>query len=181
MGNIPFKLETKNSTLVQSSVFALLFTILILKWVFPEKPVAEKILKWEEVAYVNENGKPQLKQWRIDDIKARIKGLEQAEQYVLIAASDGTYECFHCPRGTSFLEKGMVWKYGITRQGASGRYENDWLNRMRLSYIIQFKGTYQDCLTEELRKIGLYPLHQDNLNRPILERMARPPGNKIDG
>lgn len=176
--------DHKKALSVLSSIAALVGMILFLLWFFKDKPkepvTAERILKWDEVAYIDENGKPQLKQWRIEDIKGKIKSLEKAEQYVLVAASDGAFECFHCERGTCFLKKGMIWKYGVTRQGVGGRYDNDWLNRMRLTYIVQFNGTYQECLTEELRKIGLYPLHQDNLSRHVSERMARPPGNKID-
>ncbi len=180
MGNIPFKLETKNSTLVLSSVFALLFTILILKWVFPEKPVAEKILKWEEVAYVDENGNAKLKPERIQEVQQKIKEFDQSEQYVLLARKDGWYSCPHCERGTFFLKAGEVAKYGITRKGENKRYARDYMERMGLEYRIQFRGNYAECLKAELAQIAKYPILLENIRRQAHLRLARPPLNLTD-
>lgn len=140
----------------------------------------QKNLNWDDVAFIDEQGELQLKEWRAQDLNRQVEELEQAEQYVLLARTDGHYICYHCSSGTCFLKKGMVWKYGVTRKGMSGRYKTKWLIGMNLLYLAEFQGTYQECLIQEKSKIMLYPLHQDNLVRNIAERMARPPGNKND-
>ncbi len=140
----------------------------------------QKNLNWDDVTYIDEQGEPQLKEWREQDLKRQVEELEQAEQYALMAKADGQYVCYHCNSGTCFLQKGMVWKYGVTRKGMSGRYKTKWLIGMNLLYLAEFQGTYQECLIQEKSKILRYPLHQDNLVRNISERMARPPGNKND-
>ena len=140
----------------------------------------QKNLNWDDVAYFDEQGEPQLKEWRRLDLEKQLEELEQAEQYVLLARTDGAYICYNCSSGTCFLKKGMVWKYGVTRKGVSNRYPGEWLSDMRLGYIVQVRGTVYECLIEEKQKIFLYPLHLDNQIRKPADRMARPPGNKND-
>lgn len=137
-------------------------------------------LIWDDVAYVDEKGEAHLKEWRALELQKKMEALAQAEQYALIAIRDRWYECYSCPNKTYYLREGMIWKYGVTTRGQSGRYTTVWLYQMQLAYQIQFKGTYQECLLEEKRKIILYPLHPDNLARLPTERLARPPGNKND-
>lgn len=140
----------------------------------------KKNLNWEDVTYIDEYGEPQLKEWRAQDLERQVEELEQAEQYVLLAVEDGFYLCYHCNSRTCYLQQGMVWKYGVTRKGMSGRYKTKWLMSMNLIYKVQFRGTLQECLIKEKSKIISYPLHHDNMVRNIAERMARPPGNKND-
>lgn len=164
-----------------------IFVILLLSLLFylyqpAQKAIVmdQKPLDWDDVAYFDEQGEPQLKDWRTKDFDRQVEELEQAEQYVLLARTDGQYVCYHCRGGTCFLQNGMVWKYGVTRKGMSGRYKAKWLVGMNLRYQVQFMGTYQECLIQEKSKIMLYPLHHDNMVREVTERMARPPGNKND-
>lgn len=147
----------------------------------PENIVTDqKKLNWDDVAYIDEQGELQLKEWRLEELDKKIKEFEEAEQYALIAKADGQYICYVCNRGTCFLQKGMVWKYGVTRRGVDKRYPGDSLFKMNLYYQIEFQGTHQECLIEEKRKIFLYPLYHDNMVRKASERMLRPPGNKND-
>jgi hypothetical protein len=147
----------------------------------PEKIITnQKSLNWEDVAYIDEHGELQLKEWRLQELDKKIDEFEQAEQYALVAKKDGYYVCYHCSITTCFLQQGMVWKYGVTRKGAIKRYPGEWLANMHLDYIVQFRGTNHECLIEEKRKIFLYPLHFDNQIRESMDRMARPPGNKND-
>ena len=147
----------------------------------PENIVTDqKKLNWDDVAFIDEQGELQLKEWRTQDLERQLQELEQAEQYVLLARTDGAYICYDCSSGTCFLKKGMVWKYGVTRKGVSNRYPGEWLSDMRLGYIVQVRGTVYECLIEEKQKIFLYPLHLDNQIRKPVDRMARPPGNKND-
>jgi len=145
-----------------------------------EKIVSAKNLTWDDVAFVDEDGVPRLKEWRILALNKQTEALENSEQYVLLALEDGFYDCYHCGSPTCYLQKGMVWKYGVTRRGVAGRYAASWLLNMNLGYQIQFEGSYQECLAQEKSKIILYPLHPDNMTRKTIERMARPPGNKND-
>lgn len=140
----------------------------------------QRSLQWDDVAYIDEHGEPQLKEWRILDIERQIEELKQAEQYVLLTVDDGFYLCYHCNSRACYLQQDMVWKYGVTRKGVSGRYTTKWLISMNLIYKVQYRGTLQECLIKEKEKIGSYPLHHDNMVRNIAERMARPPGNKND-
>ena len=147
----------------------------------PENIVTDqKKLNWDDVAYIDEQGELQLKEWRLEELDKKIKEFEEAEQYALIAKADGQYICYVCNSATCFLQKGMVWKYGVTRRGVDKRYPGDSLFKMNLYYQIEFQGTHQECLIEEKRKIFLYPLYHDNMVRKASERMLRPPGNKND-
>ena len=63
------------------------------------------------------------------------------------------YPCYSCVASkTIFLNKGETWKYGMTTKGKNGRYGNK-LEPLNLLYIVQFKGTIEQCLKEERRKI----------------------------
>jgi hypothetical protein len=147
----------------------------------PDGGIADaRRLRWEDVAYEDKHGKAHLQEWRLRDIQRQHDELEDSEQYVLLATEDGLYECFYCPTQTCFLRKGMVWKYGVTTKHMGGRYPGNQLINNRLNYMVQLRGTYQQCRAEEIRKIVFYPLHPDNLGRPLHERLARPPGNKDD-
>ncbi|MBL7783256.1 MAG: hypothetical protein JNM22_18645 [Saprospiraceae bacterium] len=177
----PDKITRQN--FIQIGTFVILLLSLLFYLYRPSQKAItadQKSLEWDDVAYFDEQGEPQLKDWRLKEFDKQVEEFEQAEQYVLLAKSDGIYVCYHCNSGTCFLQKGMVWKYGVTRRGVSRRYPGKWLTNMGLDYVVQFLGTTHECLIEEKRKIFQYPLHLDNLFRTPVDRMARPPGNKND-
>lgn len=175
--------KTTRQKFIQTGIFVIAFLSLLFYLYLPgQKTITadQKPLNWDDVAYFDEQGEPQLKDWRLKDLDKQVAEFEEAEQYVLLAKADGMYVCYHCRGGTCFLKTGMVWKYGVTRRGASRRYPGKWLTNMGLDYVVQFLGTNHECLIEEKRKIFQYPLHLDNQARKPAERMARPPGNKND-
>lgn len=127
----------------------------------------------------DDNGQPQLSEWRKEKLEKELKNLEHAEQYVLLATMSGTYPCFSCiDKATIRLRKNQIWKYGITTKGKEGRYEENWLRTMNLKYVIQFEGTITECLREERIKIYNYAIHPENIIRK--KPLIRPPGNKND-
>lgn len=126
----------------------------------------------------DEKGTPRLALWRKQKLEKEIEELDEAEQYVIVAAIAGNYPCYSCVASkTIFLNKGEVWKYGMTTKGKGGRYGNK-LEPMNLLYIVQFKGTIEQCLKEERRKIYQYAILPENLKRKT--PLIRPPGNKKD-
>lgn len=174
-----------NSGVIRNTVLALLAIILATFAYFQNRttevlPIAEKIFKWDDFAYIDEDGKAKLKPERITEIQRKLKEYDEAEQYVLLAKIDGWYSCPHCEQGTFYLLKGEVAKYGITKKGGSGRYDRDYLYRMKLDYQVQFRGNYADCLKAELAQIAKYPLLHENLRRDPELRLARPPMNLQD-
>jgi len=107
------------------------------------------------------------------------------EQYVLLARINGWYPCLNCKgKKQVFLKIGEVWRYGVT--GELGRYPQQIyykkadiiLNDDFLEYRTQFRGTRQECLQEELRKIIKYPELPECLARNFL--LERPAGNPQD-
>ncbi len=126
----------------------------------------------------DDQGNPILHPERGEKLARELNELDHAEQYVLIAARNGPYPCYHCAgKSTIFLQRGHVWKYGVTRKGETGRYGR-WHLDMGLLYVIQYEGPWQDCLREEKTKIYHYAIHPENLARPV--PLIRPPGNKQD-
>jgi hypothetical protein len=122
-------------------------------------------------------GNPVLHPERLAKMEREIEKLDEAEQYALLAAAEGWYPCFNCLDAQIFLLAGEVWKYGVTTNGSS-RYSESFYATNRLLYFSQFKGTLQECLQEEKRKIYHYAILPENVKRqrPLL----RPPGNKND-
>ena len=126
----------------------------------------------------DDTGQPKLAKWREDKLSNELLGLEQAEQYALVAKVDGYYPCFSCPiKQNILLKKGDIWKYGYTSKGKTGRYSTS-LEGKRLIYVIQHTGTIEACLKEERKKIYYYALSSENLKR--VKPLIRPPGNKQD-
>lgn len=133
----------------------------------PEPITAErKYETFEDFTQKKEDGTYELRQSRKDKLNSDIKRMrEDAEQYILLAKSDGYYQCLHCPRGTFYLYQGEVAKVGTTIQGED-RYDSNWLKRMNLQYSVEFRGTSQQALEREKIRIGMYPLTEENLQRP---------------
>lgn len=133
-------------------------------------------LKWTDVVEWVDG------QWRLQPKRAaerdkQMKKIDIAEQYALIANVPGYYECLHCPSKRIFLKSNEVWKYGVTNQGERQRYTTQFLRQSQLRYLVQFSGTYSQCLVEEKRKLFEYPLLPENLARPDSIKLVLPPGN----
>ncbi len=125
------------------------------------------------------DGSPRLSPKRSAKLKKELDELDEAEQYVLLAEINGEYPCFSCPSLSSiYLQKGEVWKYGVTQKPGGARYSSKYLTNMYLFYETQFVGTIQKCLKEEKRKIYYYAVRPENLKRKI--PLIRPPDNKQD-
>jgi len=130
----------------------------------------DEVVEWRE-------GTPMLKkQWQKRLEKER-EELYAAEQYALLANENRRYPCLKCQKPEVYLFENEVWKYGVTKKGQAGRYTDEYLLEMKLSYHVQKRGTILECLEEEKLKIFNYPLLPENLARTEQERLARPPGN----
>lgn len=135
-------------------------------------------LKWSDVVeYVN--GELQLTPKHQGKLQKKLNELDEAEQYALIATTDGLYPCLHSGHALYQLHIGEVWKYGVTVKGERGRYTAQFLQDNAVSYIVQLRGTMGDCLKEEQRKLFSYPLLPENLAREENNRLLRPPYNPI--
>ena len=130
----------------------------------------EEMVEWDE-------GKPRLKKEFAERLERELLEIDDALQYVLLANRDGQYPCKGCPGESVFLNKGEVWRYGVTRKGEKGRYSEWYLKNSFLDIFVQFRGDMNDCLKQEKLKIFNYPLLPENLARPAGERLASPPGN----
>lgn len=128
------------------------------------------------IAY-DEGGFPVLAEWRQEKLNKELEDMEFAEQYVLLAKTNGQYPCLNCrDRKVIYLKKGEVWKYGFTTKGQQGRYPK--LAGQNLIYVIELSGSIQECLQQERFKIYHYALLPENISRSI--PLIRPPGNKQD-
>lgn len=83
----------------------------------------------------------------------------------LVATMSGNYP--NVRGGTTFLNKGDVWKFGETTSGS--RYSDSYLNGARLQQINLFPGNQIEIKIQE--KITIYGY--------FMERGSLPPGNKI--
>lgn len=117
-------------------------------------------------------GVPQLHPRRLGKLDKEIREIDNAEQYVLIVLKEGWYECFTCVGKMIYLYPGQVWKYGVTRKGATQRYGKQVLYGKNLQYLAQFQGDYARCLIQEKIKIYHYPLLPENLARPDSLRLV---------
>lgn len=138
------------------------------------------VAHWKEADFLDEDeeGNPILSEKRQRELDDALKELDDAEQYVLLADTEGYYPCFNCgDEATIYLFLGEVWRYGTTTKGEKGRYGNS-LSGKELVYLVQFRGPLQECLRQEKIKIFNYARLPENLKRPI--PLKRPPGNKVD-
>ncbi len=145
-------------------------------WVLVAAGFMAAVLTFDEVVEWKD-GEPRLTKKRERQMQKELRELQEAEQYALIAKQPKFYRCLKCPVPAIFLNIGEVWKYGVTRKGQDGRYHKDFLVQNDLDYLPQFRGSLHECLEEEKRKIFQYPLLPENLIRPPLQRLAKPPGN----
>lgn len=135
-------------------------------------------LKWSDVIeYIN--GEPRLTAKHQQQLQKKLNELEEAEQYALVAMTDGWYPCLHSGRALYHLHIGEVWKYGVTTKGERGRFTGQFILDNSVAYVIQYTGTVGECLKEEQAKLFSYPLLPENLARPEKDRLIRPPYNPV--
>ena len=126
-----------------------------------------------------EEGTPALNPQEEAKLLKRLKEIDDSEQYALVATEDGWYPCLHSGRKTCYLRVGEVWKYGVTSKGQIGRYSVSFLLKNNVSYFLQFRGNFAECLKQEQIKLYNYPYLPENLARPPSERLPRPPYNSV--
>ncbi len=132
---------------------------------------------FSKLRFSGEKEIPQLNPGDEAKLQKRLREIDEAEQYALIANDEGWYLCNHLGRTTFHLLPGEIWKYGVTTKGQVGRYSFKYLEKTNVSYIVQFEGTIAECLKEEQRKLFAYPYLPENLARPKKDRLPRPPYN----
>lgn len=130
-----------------------------------------------KVDFSAESEAPTLSPQEEAKLQKRLKEIDDAEQYVLIALESGWYPCNHPGRPAFFLHEGEVWKYGTTTKGQFARYSIKYLAGINVSYFIQFRGTIAECLKQEQLKLFYYPYLPENLTRAPEDRLPRPPYN----
>ncbi len=135
-------------------------------------------LKWSDVIEYF-NGEPRLSSKHQNQLQKKLDELDEAEQYALVAISNGWYPCLHGGRSLYYLKANEVWKYGVTTKCERGRYTSEFLQDNEVLYIIQFKGILSECLQEEQRKLFSYPILPENLSRLEVDRLLRPPYNPV--
>ncbi len=145
-------------------VFLWVFLLLIAAAIFPGE---------------EKNEAPGLKPKEKAKLDKRLREIDDSEQYALMATIDGWYPCLHSGRTTYYLLVGEVWKYGVTSKGKFGRYSKDFLLENNVSYVVEFKGNFSECLKQEQIKLFNYPYLPESLARPVVERLQRPPYNSI--
>lgn len=121
----------------------------------------------------------QLSPLETQKLQKRLKEIDDSEQYALVAAVNGFYPCLHSGHKTYYLKTGEVWKYGVTSKGVLGRYAASFLIQNRVSYIVQFKGNFAECLKQEQIKLFGYPYLPENQIRPLALQLPRPPYNPV--
>ncbi|MBL7782720.1 MAG: hypothetical protein JNM22_15950 [Saprospiraceae bacterium] len=130
------------------------------------------------IAFPNEGEVPNLRPKDAARLEKKLREIDDAEQYALVARSDGLYACLNGPP-TYYLKTGEVWRYGVTTKGELGRYKGKFLIQNNVIYTVQFRGNIAECLKQEQIKLFMYPYLPENLARPIELRLPRPPYNPI--
>ncbi len=169
MGAEPINKETQNSKPGPKPMM-LVLSMLIL---FVSVVLALRVL------FSSEEDAPKLSPKDNARLAKKLREIDDAEQYALIARYDGLYPCLHSGFQLYHLNTGNVWKYGVTTKGEKGRYSPQFLLKNDVIYQVQFKGNIAECLKQEQIRLFLYPLLPENLSRPPERRLPRPPYNSI--
>lgn len=129
---------------------------------------------------VDDKGQIVLAPHRKDKLQKELEEIDNAIQYSLRASIDGYFPCYTCPdgKGTIYLYKGQIWRFGTTRKGENERYPGGDYGTPNVVFVPEFRGTYSECLKMEKIKIYNYPLLPEAQKREFI--LAIPPGNKID-
>lgn len=122
---------------------------------------------------------PKLKPKDEARLAKKLREIDDAEQYALVANCNGWYPCQNNGFQTYYLKMGEVWKYGVTTKGELGRYKGGFLFRNKVIYLVQFRGNIAECLKMEQIMLFMYPFLPENLARPVKLQLPRPPYNPI--
>lgn len=111
--------------------------------------------------------------------KQRRNTPDDFEQYALTAGRNGWYPCLHSRRINFYLKTDEVWKYGVAGSGVFGRFKATFLIKNKVSCIVQYRGSFAQCLRQEQIRLFNYPNLPENLARPPARQLTRPPYNPI--
>ena len=120
-----------------------------------------------------------------EKIKKQHDGIDNHVQYKLVAVNSGWYPCFNCyedGRQSIFLTSGEVWKYGTTKERiGAARYSKLEYALWGVNFVVQMRGTLNECKKQESTLIGTYKESLENRFRLPKNRINYPPGNtRID-
>ncbi len=136
-------------------------------------------LRYTDVVEVDKNRNWQLTPQRMEKLHEDTIKLENAIQYALLASKSQWYPCLSCADTSHiFLKAGEIWKYGYTINSIYTRYTKKELKDFEVQE--QFRGSVQQCMLEERKKIANYPLLPENQARALTLRLASPPGNPFN-
>lgn len=143
---------------------------------------------WDEAVTLQEDGTYRLsKKWE----KAILRKQEKVRKhrlYVLVASTNGYFQCPHSPSGKFYLKADEVYRYGTTGETFAARgYSKRWLAINNLTLISIMENDLATVVAEQASLIGSYALLPENLQRPLANeanarlywyRLVLPPGNK---
>lgn len=143
---------------------------------------------WEEAVTLQEDGTYRLsKKWE-ETISRKQGKIRKHRLYVLVANTNGYFQCPHSPSGKFFLKAGEVYTYGTTGETFAARgYSKRWLAIHNLTLISIMEGDLAMVVAEQASLIGSYALLPENLKRPLANkanatpywyRLVLTPGNK---
>jgi hypothetical protein len=143
---------------------------------------------WEEAVTQQDDGTYRLsKKWE-ETILRKQRKVRKHRLYVLVASTNGYFQCPHSPTGKFYLKAGEVYRYGTTGETFAARgYSKRWLAVHNLTLISIMEGDLATVVAEQTLLIGSYPLLPENLQRPLTSdlnatpywyRLVLPPGNK---
>ncbi len=132
---------------------------------------------WRDYVVQRQDGSYVVHPERKDEAEREKEKTENCEVYMLIARESGWYMCYLCKRGSVYLNKGEVWKYGYTCNPET-RYDDEWLQQMKLQYVPIYYGDIKECRRKEIELIRDYPILPENMRRPQHLRLVVPPGSK---
>jgi hypothetical protein len=143
---------------------------------------------WEEAVTQKEDGSYGLSKTWEKTVTRKVEKIRKHRLYMLVATSNGYFECAHSPTMRFYLNRGDVYRYGTTGSSFSERgYSSDWLSKHNLTLIEIMEGNLTIILAEQATLIGTYSLLPENLRRPLIGdnkatpswfRLVLPPGNK---
>jgi hypothetical protein len=143
---------------------------------------------WEEAVTLQEDGSYRLSEKWEKTILRKQKKTERHRLYMLVASTNGYFQCAHSPSGKFYLNAGEVYRYGTTGDTFSARgYSQKWLARNNLTLIFIIEGDLATVMAAQTTLIGNYALLPENLRRPLPSeasskpywyRLVLPPGNK---
>lgn len=143
---------------------------------------------WEEAVTLQEDGSYRLSEKWEKTILRKQNKTEKHRLYMLVASTNGYFQCDHSPSGKFYLNAGEVYRYGTTGDTFSARgYSKKWLAKNNLTLIFIMEGDLATVMAAQTTLIGSYALLPENLRRPLSSeagaksywyRLVLPPGNK---